>query len=402
MDFAPEDTDSALAAAGVQRVRVSGHKHEVLCVCSGAQQPHQPYAQILSGSADGTVRVWDLGRDDVKRARASRCLLVPEKCAVQAVAVSPTGRPHEVFAAAGTMLYSFDLRADGVLLREPFWSRGVPGTTSNNVLSALAKETDAHVNEINSIDVSVNGQHAAVCDDAGNVRIVDLDDSRRAFRVMPRLHQNIATSVAFRPHEPWQLISAGLDAYAALWDFRRARVLHTWNLNVLGGTDDGSSEPNAQMVNPPWVHSVAESPSGCVLAFGTQPGRIFIQDVPPRGPTSLPSGSKGKKQDHAELKPSCAGESSVVGTWLSGPHSGPVAALAFWDDTLLVSGSAGRDKCFALWRVRPAMREAPPIAVVKNHAKINALCVVDDTQGTAPLICVADQTPELSLYRFLL
>ena len=101
---------------------LQGHRCEVLCVHSPGD------ARLASGAEDGSVRIWD-----VQAGRAARAIVIPAADAAGAVnavclgggggggsaGTSSAEASNWLFAAAGTNVYGFDLRAPGVLLREP-------------------------------------------------------------------------------------------------------------------------------------------------------------------------------------------------------------------------------------------------------------------------------------------
>jgi WD40 repeat protein len=123
--------------------------------------------------------------------------------------------------------------------------------------------------EVNSIAVSAaNGGWLAAADDAGEAHVMSLQPQQgmaqpsshaqggaaaaaegqtaveaaaaaaapvrvpATCKTLRRGHSNICSSVAFRPHRPWELLSGGLDATVVMWDFSRLRSLQTWNLNT--------------------------------------------------------------------------------------------------------------------------------------------------------------------------
>jgi hypothetical protein len=64
---------------------------------------------------------------------------------------------------------------------------------------------------------------------------------RAPYKTLRRGHSNICSSVAFRPHRPWEVLSGGLDAAVVRWDFSRLRPLHTWNLSGEAAASKGVS-----------------------------------------------------------------------------------------------------------------------------------------------------------------
>ena len=81
--------------------------------------------------------------------------------------------------------------------------------------------------EVSSIAVNAKGTMLAAADDAGQVAVIDLATNSLA-RLLRSGHANLASSVTFRDHRPWEVVSGGLDAVAVLWDFASGRPLKRW------------------------------------------------------------------------------------------------------------------------------------------------------------------------------
>ena len=172
--------------------------------------------------------------------------------------------------------------------------------------------------EVNSIAVNVKGTMLAAADDAGQVAVVDL--ATHSLMRMPRSgHANVASSVTFRDHRLWEVVSGGLDAVAVLWDFASGRQLKRWEFGVLmfllllcqqvlgtighrltgmayAGREGGGEN---QMFNPPLVHCVAtphnaEHPFTRLVATARGDGAIAVFDADA-------DANKSRKQNSAGL-----------------------------------------------------------------------------------------------------
>lgn len=272
-----------------------GKKGEVLCLHSG-----EGNGALASGGADGTVRIWDLAAGKV-----SRALLMPppptaeEDKAVTAVCIGDSSS-HLVYAAVGMHVYGYDLRAPGMLLREPAWRH-----------LNLAKD------EIGHMALHESGSVLATADDAGDVHIVDVSSgassgaaaaTAAAAAAAPRItntlsgvHTSICSSVAFRPGGAGtECCSAGLDALVVRWDWRIAAKLDVWPLmrrpiadvladaaeNALGlrqqhqqaGSSSGGGESQQQQLfNPRHAHCVSFAPDGGAFALALGDGTVEVR-----------------------------------------------------------------------------------------------------------------------------
>ena len=116
--------------------------------------------------------------------------------------------------------------------------------------------------EVGQCAVSTSGGHLACADDSGTVTVIDLDRQRKGGKAggsqaVKRLvrdgHQNtICSSVCFRPRQPWDVVSGGLDCAVVLWDFNKARA----KLRLTSQSDDPRTS-ETQVFNPPMVHALA-------------------------------------------------------------------------------------------------------------------------------------------------
>ena len=232
--------------------RLSGHKGEVLCL--DAPEGSGGSGSILaSGSEDGTVRLWDL-----EAGRASRAILVPAAeadKAVNAVCLGTKGAgTHWVYAAAGLHIYGFDLRAPGMLLREP------------------ARRFGPSRDEVSSLTLHESGALAAA-DDAGDVLVYDASDAgdSRLLATLTGTHTSLCACARFRPTRPWELFSSGLDALCVRWDWRQATPMASWPLARLFAPDE-----QAQLLNPRHAHCLSFAPDGSAFALALGDGSLQV------------------------------------------------------------------------------------------------------------------------------
>eukprot|EP00601_Ochromonadales_sp_CCMP2298_P026804 CAMPEP_0173294054 /NCGR_PEP_ID=MMETSP1143-20121109/13657_1 /TAXON_ID=483371 /ORGANISM="non described non described, Strain CCMP2298" /LENGTH=314 /DNA_ID=CAMNT_0014233683 /DNA_START=32 /DNA_END=973 /DNA_ORIENTATION=+ len=175
--------------------RLHGHRGGVCCLEMDAEGH-----RLLSGSEDKTVRLWDL-----KTSKVAKCM-AGFSGAVEVLRLGPDG--HVLFAACSDAIYSFDLRAEGLLCRTP--------------LSQVALSDD----EISHIAVNTKGDLLAAAMDSGVVNLLPLragvfEDVRP--KRLSRVHSSIVSCVNFRRNNPRELLSVGFDYAACLWDVDRGR-----------------------------------------------------------------------------------------------------------------------------------------------------------------------------------
>lgn len=220
-----------------------GHSDSVNCLAYAGDV-------LFSGSEDATARLWDL-----RTGKATRCLKAFGGDAVTSVCLSEVN-PHMLFAAAENRVYFFDSRSPSVVL-----------TTSDIVATV-----DVNEDEINQVSVNAKGTFLAAADDSGQVRIIDIK-KRQAVGTLRGIHDNMCTSVLFRPKTTWEVISGGMDCRICDWDFGRRRPL----FQLPSAAPEGVT--SNQMVNPPFVHSLAATADGKKLVGGLGSGEMAIWDL---------------------------------------------------------------------------------------------------------------------------
>ena len=222
---------------------------------------------LASGGADGTVRLWDLAAG-----RASRAMVVPADgsdygaaAAVTAVKLGSLGdAANWVYAAGGAQLYGFDLRAPGMLLREP--ARRL--TSSRDDIGQLAWHEESGA--------------LAAADDAGEIRVhataaADADAGGSLLATLAGGHTSLCGSVAFRPGRAWEVYSAGLDAVCVRWDWRRAQRIATWPL--ASARPAGGAAGPEQLLNPRHAHCLSFAPDGGTFALALGDGSVEVREA---------------------------------------------------------------------------------------------------------------------------
>jgi WD40 repeat protein len=131
--------------------------------------------------------------------------------------------------------------------------------------SACISKFDLNEDEINQLCVNNTGRYLAACDDQGEIKVIDTQESR-LFKTLGRRHENICASVQFRHKKSWQILSAGLDCNIINWDFSNGKPQQIFNMN---NHISNEAEDNENLfVNPPFVHSLSAGEDGKTFAAG--------------------------------------------------------------------------------------------------------------------------------------
>eukprot|EP00286_Rhodomonas_abbreviata_P017480 CAMPEP_0181343000 /NCGR_PEP_ID=MMETSP1101-20121128/31336_1 /TAXON_ID=46948 /ORGANISM="Rhodomonas abbreviata, Strain Caron Lab Isolate" /LENGTH=200 /DNA_ID=CAMNT_0023454567 /DNA_START=151 /DNA_END=750 /DNA_ORIENTATION=- len=143
----------------VTRELLLGHTDSVNCL-EEVQDSHL----VLSGSDDGTARLWDLRTLQNVLSLSARNSAGEALSPVNSV-VAPRQRPHQLFAAISSSVLVFDLRKPA----------------EGDVLSMLRREEADEVlpciggGDIEQLAVNPSGTHIAAVDDTGALSLLNID-----------------------------------------------------------------------------------------------------------------------------------------------------------------------------------------------------------------------------------
>ncbi|KAF4319320.1 hypothetical protein BBO99_00006509 [Phytophthora kernoviae] len=226
---------------------------------------------LVSGSDDGTCRLWD-----VRSTRVTKCLNIKKalgtgdenESAVNSLAFGKASAGAEnayIYVAAGNKVLTFDVRQAALVV--------------NCADKEVFQDNQDEINVL-SRHPGKQGKFLSAPDDAGDICIYDLE-SHRLFKTLRAQHSNICSGAPFRPNAPWDLVSGGMDGLLLFWDFSRGRVKFSIDLNTgvngLGETV-GEGADVQQMFNPPLVHSLAFAPNGKSFAAGLGDASVAVID----------------------------------------------------------------------------------------------------------------------------
>ncbi|KAJ0412203.1 hypothetical protein ATCC90586_005816 [Pythium insidiosum] len=236
-----------------------GHRDAVnALLCDDDKRPHV----LVSGSDDGTCRLWD-----VRSTRAIKCLNVKKALAQSDAGVNSMafGDSDTLYVATGNKVLTFDLRQDGLVL--------------DSLTQPPFQDSDE---EINTLTVQPKkARYLAAPDDNGDIRVYDLE-AKRLFKTLRGQHTNLCMTAPFRPNAPWDLVSGGMDGLLLFWDFSRGRLKFCIDLNAgvnaLDASASAAPPTESQLFNPPLVHSVAFASNGKTFAAGLGDATIAVVD----------------------------------------------------------------------------------------------------------------------------
>ncbi|XP_043115378.1 WD repeat-containing protein 53 [Puntigrus tetrazona] len=251
----------------MSRVWTGGHATPVLCAGVSSESDHV----VATGAEAGELTLWSHDGSPVSKLHLSA------DDDVTCVAFSPS-TPGVLYASHGRTVSVLDTRN----LKEP-----------------VTELADVGEEEINWLCVNESGALLAAADDSGAVRVVDLQ-LEKVIRTL-RKHDNICSSVTFRPHRPQSVVSAGLDMQVMLWNLPKVRPLWTYGLQDTQA-EDAHPQRAGQMFNPPLAHCVDVASCGNVFACAAEDGFIHLlrvsEDSRLRERGTFKAHSQGASQAH--------------------------------------------------------------------------------------------------------
>ncbi|XP_056329747.1 WD repeat-containing protein 53 [Danio aesculapii] len=284
-----------------------GHGTSILCAGVSCESERL----VATGAEGGELTLWSHDGSPVSKLHMS-----PDDD-VTCVAFSPSA-PCMLYASYGRTVAVLDTR---------------------NLKSAVAELADAGEEEINCVSVNEAGSLLAAADDSGAVRIIDVQQEK-VIRTL-RKHDNICSSVTFRPHRPQSLVSAGLDMQVSLWNLPKVRPLWTYSLQ---DTQEKDAHPQkaGQMFNPPLAHCIDVTSCGDVFACAAEDGYVHLLRV----------SEDSRLRERGMFKAHSQGASQArFINFLSQPYwlatGGNDGLVALWDisgDDLLARKSKGHKK----------------------------------------------------------
>ncbi|CCO37243.1 hypothetical protein BN14_11398 [Rhizoctonia solani AG-1 IB] len=274
--------------------------------------------QLVSASADGTVRIWEVNRGATQPAIAHQ----GHTMAINSVTVSPDGT--QVVSGSDDRSICIWDATSGVLLRQiprahddrinsvSFCSDGTKFTSgsSDNTIriwsphsgEPIGHTLTGHTDQVWTVSCSSNGNQLVSGSDDHTVRVWDLRSDEVSSKYLLG-HTGWVLSVAFSPDDAW-VVSGSEDCKVGLWDARESALIwmgsaHTSEVNAVIFSPDGSFVASGSqdgmvlfwdtctgaVIGEPLVgqslqvHSLTFSPDGNTLASGSVHHMISVWDV---------------------------------------------------------------------------------------------------------------------------
>ncbi len=324
-------------ATGTEAARRRGHSNGIWSLATGPMPP--PLSDqashggipVVTGSADGTVRTWDLG--------VAGEPVVPLGGHGVAVTWSPVGNTLAVSSSLG------DVRLlDSATLRERMRFTGLVDRVNGLAFSpdgmCLAATDDSgtlhrwrlpagtplaplpiHIRRAFDVCFSPDGRVIATAGEDRTARILDPETGED--RVPPLKHSARVFSATFHPDGRW-LATACEDRQVRIWDATTGHLLATWPGHTLA------------------VNWVCFAPDGSRLASASSDGTVRLWNFDP---------------SHAGGVPDAPRESRV----LTGP-AGHVWKVAFSPDGTRIAATSA-DGLVQLWHTETGR----PVSVLRGH-----------------------------------
>jgi len=340
----------ALAHAG--GCGLGGHEGAILAV---AISPDGHW--LVTGSTDGTARLWDLSASDPA---AAPVVLRGHEDGVWAVTISPNGHWLVTGSRDGTAR---------------LWDLSAPDPAATPVVLR------GHEGAISAVAISPDGHRLVTGSYDGTARLWDLSTpDPAAAPVVLRGHEGDVLAIAISPDGHWLVTGSG-DGTARLWDL---------------SASDPATAPVVLRGHENWIAAVAISPDGHWLATGSGDGTARLWDLTASDPAATPVVLDGHENAIGAVAISRDGHWLVTGSgdgtarlWdlsASDPaaapvvlrgHEGPFLAIAISPDGhWLVTGS--QDRTARLWDLRASDPAAAPVVLRGHESGIEVVAISPD------------------------
>jgi len=281
--------------------------------------------QLLSGSEDKTVRLWDC-----QQRKGVKCMLECFDTAIEGVSYSKREN-HIVHAVTSRNFYSFDTRMEGNILMK------IPTIRIDNLVNT----------DINALVSHHDGGMLAIGDDAGVVSVYDIDNSNCGIilkRKYEQVHSNLVSALSFSTINS-SIASGGFDCVTCSWDIDTGAVISSENISTQSLLDGAP-----QVINPPFIQSISYVKNDALLVLALGDGTIRLLNSHDKSLLSYTSDEVG--------------------------HRGMVTTLQSVNDHYVVTG--GIDRTIRFWDVTE--KTVKKGKKVSNSTDISSLLCVDHSE----------------------
>ena len=207
------------------------------------------------------------------------------------------------------------------------------------------------------------------------------------FRTL-RVHENICSSVHFRPSAAWEMATGGMDC-----TFTRSNFSTSSPLEVISTEQQDSQQPQQTTYNPPLVNNVCYSSGGewLVAGVGDYSARLLkIQRRKAAGGGGKGKGGKGGKGEMKSLE------------WVMTGHLGGVTQSCFvkrgGGEEVVTAGNDAKIKFWRLPGEGSGGGELKSYGEIDHKEKVNWMVVCGMGEGEVKRLVVADVSEKITVY----